>query len=125
MRLPGAPDQTGTTIVDVVTGALEGEPAAVEAIQQTAAYLGQGLVPVIYSVNPEIIVLAGPITRAWDLIYPVMMRELSQRASRFYLDHLSVTRTTLEARPSLVGAIALVLARAFAVPTAISTGEFA
>jgi len=122
---PSAPDQTGTTIVDVVARALEHEADAVEAIQDTAAYLGRGLIPVIYSVNPELIVLGGPITRAWDLIYPVMMRELSLRASRFYLDHLSLTRTTLEARPSLVGAIALVLARAFAVPTVISTGEFA
>jgi predicted NBD/HSP70 family sugar kinase len=119
------PDLAGITIVDVVARALEHEPDAVEAIENTAAYLGRGLVPVIYSVNPELIVIGGPIARAWDLIYPVMMRELSQRASRFYLDHLSVTPTTLEARPSLVGAIALVLARAFAVPTAISTGEFA
>jgi hypothetical protein len=54
-----------------------------------------------------------------------MMHELSQRASRFYLDHLSVIPTTLEARPSLVGAIALVLARAFALPTVLSMGEFA
>ena len=92
---------------------------------KTAAYLGRGLVPVIYSVNPEMIVLGGPITRAWDLIYPVMMHELSQRASRFYLDHLSLTPTTLEARPSLVGAIALVLARSFAVPTVISREESA
>jgi hypothetical protein len=52
------------------------------------------------------------------------MRELSQRASRFYLDHLGVIPTTLEARPSLVGAIAMVLARAFAVPTLTSMGEF-
>ncbi len=122
---PGEQDETRVTIVDVVARALKHEPEAVEAIQNTAACLGRGLVPIIYSVNPELIVLGGPITRAWDLIYPVMMRELSQRASRFYLDHLTVTPTTLEARPSLVGAIALVLARAFAVPTAISTGEFA
>jgi predicted NBD/HSP70 family sugar kinase len=121
---PGEPGASAT-IVDVVARALEHEPEAVDAVQNTAAFLGRGLVPVIYSVNPELIVLGGPVTRAWDLIYPVMMHELSLRASRFYLDHLSLTRTTLEARPSLVGAIALVLARSFAVPTAIWTDEFA
>lgn len=121
---PGEP-AASATIVDVVARALEHEPEAVDAVRNTAAYLGRGLVPVIYSVNPELIVLGGPVTRAWDLIYPVMMHELSLRASRFYLDHLSLTRTTLEARPSLVGAIALVLARSFAVPTAIWTEEFA
>jgi len=124
-KAPSEPDQAGATIADVVDGALANEPEAVEAIRNTAAYLGRGLIPIIYSVNPELIVLGGPITRVWDLIYPVMMRELSQRTPRFYLDHLSVARTTLEARPSLVGAIALVLARAFAVPTAISSEDFA
>ncbi len=108
------------TIEDIVARALEGEPDAAEALRETAAHLGRGLVPVIYSVNPEIIVLGGSIVRAWELIHPVMLCELSQRASRFYLDHLSLTPTTLEARPSLVGAIALVLARAFAVPTVTS-----
>jgi len=55
--------------------------------------------------------------RAWDLIHPIMLRELSQRAPRFYLDNLRLIPTTLENRPSLVGAVALVLARSFALPS--------
>ncbi len=110
-------------IDDVVARALQGEAEAVAALQETAVYLGRGLVPVVYSLNPEVIVLGGAVTRAWDLIYKNMIRELSQRASRFYLDHLKVIPTTLVARPSLVGSIALVLARSFAVPTIASIGE--
>ena len=121
---PPDPIQQGVTIKDVVARALDGDPEAIDALRETASYLGRGLVPVIYSVNPELIVLGGAVARAWDIIYPVMMHELAQRASRFYLDHLSLIPTTLEARPSLVGAIALVLARAFAVPAVISMGEF-
>ncbi len=91
-------------------------------MQEKAAYLGRGIMPVIYSLNPEIIVLGGPITRAWNMIHPIMIRELSQRVPRFYLDNLTLIPTTLENRPSLVGAIALVLARSFAVPSIASLG---
>ncbi|NWG12769.1 MAG: ROK family transcriptional regulator [Acidobacteria bacterium] len=112
------------TIEHVVARAIDGDADAAEALQETAAYLGRGLVPVVYSLNPEVVVLGGPITRAWDLIHPVMLRELSQRASRFYVDHLSLIPTTLESRPSLVGAIALVLARSFALPAVMSVKEF-
>lgn len=110
------------TIDDVVTRALQGEPEAVESLQEKATYLGRGLMPIIYSLNPEIIILGGPITHAWEMVYPFMIRELSQKVPRFYLDHLTLIPTTLEYRPSLVGAIALVLARSFAVPSIASIG---
>ncbi len=110
------------TIEEVVARALQGEPEAVDALLEKAAYLGRGLMPIIYSLNPEAIVLGGPITRAWAMVHPVMIRELSQRVPRFYLDHLALIPTTLESRPSLVGAIALVLARSFAIPSIASIG---
>ncbi len=114
---------SGTTIDEVISRALLQEPEAVEALQEKAAYLGRGLMPVIYSLNPEIIVLGGPIIRAWEMIHPIMLRELSQRIPRYYLDNLRLIPTTLENRPpSLVGAIALVLARSFAVPNIASMG---
>ncbi len=116
-REAGGARVAGSTIEDVIAGALEGKAEAVEALQEKAAYLGRGIMPVIYSLNPDIIVLGGPITRVWNMVYPVMMRELSQRVPRYYLDHLTLIPTTLENRPSLVGAIALVLARSFAVPS--------
>jgi predicted NBD/HSP70 family sugar kinase len=117
-----SPGVSRPSIDDVVARALQGEPEAVESLQEKATYLGRGLMPIIYSLNPEIIILGGPITHAWDLIYPFMIRELSQRVPRFYLDHLTLIPTTLENRPSLVGAIALVLARSFAVPSIASIG---
>jgi predicted NBD/HSP70 family sugar kinase len=121
-RSRGKQKETAVSIETVVAQALQGGADAVAALRETATYLGRGLVPVIYSLNPEVIVLGGTITRAWEIIHPVMRKELSERASRFYLDHLTLIPTTLEARPSLVGAIALVLARSFSVPS-IVTGD--
>ena len=119
-RDAGASDVSSTTIDEVIGRALQGEPEAVESLQEKAVYLGRGLMPVVYSLNPEVIILGGPVTRAWDFVHPIMVRELSQRVPRFYMDHLTLIPTTLEYRPSLVGAIALVLARSFAVPSIAS-----
>jgi len=118
----GADDARVASMEALVARAFDGDADAVEVLRATAVYLGRGLVPVVYSLNPEVIVFGGAITRGWDLIHPVMRRELARRASRFYLDHLTLIPTTLEDRPSLLGAIALVLAHAFALPDAVTIG---
>jgi len=102
-------------IAELVDRGLKGNPRAIEALRQTATFLGRGLIPVIYSVNPEVIVLGGAIARAWEIIHPEIRRVLAAQVTRFYSSHVSITPSTLEERPSLVGAIALVLARAFSV----------
>jgi predicted NBD/HSP70 family sugar kinase len=99
----------------LVDRGLSGNPRAIEALRQTATYLGRGLIPVIYSVNPEVIVLGGSVVKAWDILYPEIRRVLAAQVTRFYSSHVSIIPSTLEERPSLVGAIALVLARAFSV----------
>ena len=105
------------SIEEVVSRGLQGDPKAIETLRQTATYLGRGLTPVIYSLNPGVIVLGGVITRAWDIIYPEIRRVLTAQVNRFIGSGVSIIPSTLENKPSLVGAIALVLARAFSVPS--------
>jgi predicted NBD/HSP70 family sugar kinase len=105
------------TIEELIERSVAGNPRAIEALRQTATYLGRGLIPVIYSVNPEVIVLGGAITRAWEIIYPEIRRVLTRQVTRFYSSHVTITPSTLGEKPSLAGAIALVLARAFAAPS--------
>jgi len=102
-----------SSVSDLVKLARQGNSLAIEALRQTAEYLGRGLVPIAYSVNPELIVIGGPITEAWDIIYPELRRTLTTQVNRFYLGYLTIVRSSLEHKPSLVGCIALVLARAF------------
>ncbi len=105
------------TIETLIERSAAGNPRAIEALRQTATYIGRGLIPVIYSVNPEVIVLGGAITRAWEIIYPEIRRVLTAQVTRFYSSHVTITPSTLREQPSLTGAIALVLARAFAAPS--------
>ena len=95
---------------------MQGDPKAISALRQTATYLGRGLTPVIYSLNPGVIVLGGAITEAWDIVYPEIRRVLTAQVNRFIGSRVSIIPSTLEDKPSLVGAIALVLARAFSAP---------
>ncbi len=104
-------------IEELIKHSAAGNPRAIEALRQTATYLGRGLIPIIYSVNPEMIVLGGAITRAWEIVYPEIRRVLSAQVARFYSSHVTIMPSTLREQPSLTGAIALVLARAFAAPS--------
>jgi hypothetical protein len=68
-----------------------------------------------------VIVLGGAITKAWDIIYPEIGRVLASQVSRFFSSHVTITLSTLPStvvdNPTLAGAIALVLARAFSAPS--------
>jgi predicted NBD/HSP70 family sugar kinase len=109
------------TIEALIARAAVGDQRAIEALRQTANYLGRGLIPIIYSINPGVIVLGGAITKAWDIIYPEIGRVLASQVSRFFSSHVTITPSTLPStvvdNPSLAGAIALVLARAFSAPS--------
>ncbi len=109
--------ENGITIEELINRSSAGNPRAIEALRQTATYLGRGLIPIIYSVNPEVIVLGGAITRAWEIVYPEIRRMLAAQITRFYSSHVTITPSTLGDKPSLTGAIALVLVRAFAAPS--------
>jgi N-acetylglucosamine repressor len=105
------------TIEELIARAAAGNPRAIEALRQTANYLGRGMIPIIYSVNPGVIVLGGAITKAWEIIHPEIRRVLASQVSRFFSSHVTITPSTLGDNPSLAGAIALVLARAFSAPS--------
>lgn len=110
-------DAQAETVREVVALALRGNQNAIETLRRTAAYLGRGLVSVVYSINPEVIVLGGQITEAWNIIYPEICRVLSSQVTHFYASGVSIIPSTLEYKPSLVGAVTLVLARDLSVPS--------
>jgi predicted NBD/HSP70 family sugar kinase len=102
-----------STIVEL---AREGHAHALEAIKETARYLGFGLAPIIYGLNPEAIVIGGKIAEAWPLVEREILDSCGQRVSPLFLESTKIFPSTLHVRPCLMGAIALVLAQRFAAP---------
>jgi predicted NBD/HSP70 family sugar kinase len=103
----------------IVKRATEGDPVSLQALRETAQYLGMGLAPIIYALNPEAIVIGGKIAEAWPLLKDETLNSCGQRVSPLFLEATKIFASTLQIKPSLMGAIAMVLAQNFAVPNIV------
>jgi predicted NBD/HSP70 family sugar kinase len=96
---------------EVVERALGGERPAIDALTETAHYLGIGISNLIVGLSPEAVVVGGQITRAWAIIAP-SLEETIQRSIRRGLPSARIVASTLS-EPTMMGAISLVLASKF------------
>lgn len=110
-------DEDNVSFEEVIERALAGERAAAEALTETARYLGIGISNLIVGFSPEAVVIVGPITKAWSLIH-AQLEETVQRSVQRGLPSARITRSSLGDRPTLMGALCLVLAREFAAVSA-------
>jgi predicted NBD/HSP70 family sugar kinase len=97
----------------VVDHALAGERAAIDALTETAHYLGIGISNMIVGLSPEAVVVGGAIARAWPLVADAL-GDTIQRSIRRGLPSARIVASTLGDQPTLMGALSLVLARKFA-----------
>jgi len=104
---------------NIVKKAIGGDSSAAEILYETARYLGMGLATIIYALNPEAIVIGGKIAEAWPLLEEATLKSCAQRVSPLFLETTKIFASTLHVKPSLMGAIALVLAQKFAVPNIV------
>jgi len=93
----------------------QGDSKAVEALEQMARYLGIGLAMLITGLAPEVLVLVGEVTRAWDRVAPIIADELKKRSPSLAKTRLVPTDPDTE--PRLRGTIALVLQKHFGAPS--------
>jgi predicted NBD/HSP70 family sugar kinase len=93
-----------------------GDPHATAAVSETARYLGLGITGIINAIDPEVVVIGGEITKAWGLIEPIIVAETRRSLLHPGERHVPIRRSTFEVRPSLKGAITLVLDDLLSVP---------
>jgi predicted NBD/HSP70 family sugar kinase len=117
-KLAGGEDSRQMSFAQLIDRALAGEGAARAALLETARYLGIGISNLIIGFSPEIVVVGGAITRAWDLVSD-LFSETVKRSIRRDLPSARITRSTIGDRASLMGALSLVLANKFASVAAI------
>ena len=106
------------SFAQLIDRALSGEEAARAALRETARYLGIGISNLIIGFSPQIVVVGGAITRAWDLVSD-LFSETVKRSIRRDLPTARITRSTIGDRASLMGALSLVLANKFASVAAL------
>ena len=92
----------------------QGDSKAVEALQQMAKCLGLGLAPLISGLAPDMIVIVGEVTRAWQKVGPIIKETVSQHS--FTRAETQIVPSDPITQPRLRGTIALVLLKHFGAP---------
>jgi predicted NBD/HSP70 family sugar kinase len=103
------------SIRDVIRGAQQGQEVARNALRETAKHLGLGIVTLIFGFNPERVILGDELVHAWEFIEEDMLSTVRSRVPSYYMEGLKITPSSVSEMPSLLGAIALVLAKVFSL----------
>jgi len=99
---------------DVLRLADDGDRVAVETMERMANFLGDGLATIATGLAPQVIVIVGEVTRAWERVGPLVDETLRRRA--LPQTQPRVIPTDYETQPRLRGAVTLVVQKHFGVP---------
>lgn len=108
-------DEQQPTFEDILRLAEQGDSRATAAIEKTAEYIGKGLAILVIGLAPRQIVLVGEITRAWNIIYPIISKTIADKfPSAPGLAQIIPSEDIKQ--PRLRGSIALILQKHFGAP---------
>ena len=102
------------TFDHLLRAARDGDRHAHEALEQMARYLGMGLAALIMGLSPELVLIVGEITAAWDRLGPVVQDTVKRRTLPHLMTRIVPTDPALQ--PRLRGAATLVVQQHFGAP---------
>ncbi|MGH7500657.1 MAG: ROK family protein [Longimicrobiales bacterium] len=107
--LPGLVDGkldqiTAATVYEAV---VLGDPYANEVMRETAKFLGAGIANIINVLNPEMVVIAGGVTRAGDHLFVPLRAEVRRRAFRSAEEACQIVSGRLSGTAGVIGAAAV------------------
>jgi glucokinase len=95
---------TAATVYEAV---VLGDPYANEVMRETAKFLGAGVANLINMLNPEMIVIAGGVTKAGDHLFLPLKAEVRKRAFRSALEACQICPALLPGTAGVIGAAAM------------------
>jgi len=110
----GAADDAALTFDEILRRADRGDARAIETLERMARYLGIGLAPIVTGLAPQVLVIIGAITGAWNRVGPILEDVVRSRSMSLVKTRLVPTDPATQ--PRLRGAVTLVVQRHFAVP---------
>ena len=105
---------SGPTFDDVINLAAQGDKKAAAALNRMAYFLGAGLAMVVGGLSPDVIVVIGEVTGAWDSVGPRIDQVLKERLGSRAVTRVIPSNPDMELR--LRGTITLVLQQHFGAP---------
>ncbi len=103
-------DPMSITAETVYAAALAGDSLARLIVRETAEYLGTGVANLLNVFNPELVVIAGGVTRAGDALFEPLRAAVKRRAFRPAVEACRIVPGTLPGTAGMVGAVAIFLA---------------
>ncbi len=103
---------TTSSIMDIISYANDGDEKAIAALTATAEYLGDGIANLAHGLSPEIVVVGGDISTAWNFLGPVITEKVKSRYIIPDLARIEIRPGSVQ-RPSLFGAIPVALQHFF------------
>lgn len=92
------------TIENICSAAAEGDPLAVEVIENLGHYLGKAIAIVINLFNPEKVLIGGVINRAKSVLYPAIERCVKQQCIPVYHQDLEIVESRFYKQATMPGA---------------------
>jgi predicted NBD/HSP70 family sugar kinase len=99
---------------DIVRLALAGDPAAGDALDRQAEYLAMGLAVIQTGLAPDVIVVFGEVTGAWNRVGPIVSEVVRRRS--LPVPATRIVATDPNERPRLRGAVTLMVQQHFGAP---------
>jgi glucokinase len=97
-------DVTAATVYEAV---VLGDLYANEVMRETAKFLGAGVANIINVLNPEMVVIAGGVTRAGDHLFVPLRAEVRRRAFRSAEEACQIVSGRLPGTAGVIGAAAV------------------
>jgi len=91
----------------VATAAKNGDSLALSIMKEAGSNLGVGLVNIIHSFDPEIIVLGGGLTESLNIMMPSIEFEISKRVMTNQKDKVKLIVSQMEENVALLGAASI------------------
>ena len=110
-RKPGAQRPSSISFADILSLATQGDARAEQALNRMAHYLGVGLAMLANGCSPEIIVIVGDVTAAWNRVSPIINDVLKKHSHGLNTPRIVPTDPATE--PRLQGAVMLILQQHF------------
>ncbi|EII3090991.1 ROK family protein [Vibrio cholerae] len=92
------------SIEDICAAAADGDPLAVDVIQQLGRYLGAAIAIVINLFNPEKILIGGVINQAKSILYPSIEQCIREQSLPVYHQDLKLVESRFYKQATMPGA---------------------
>jgi glucokinase-like ROK family protein len=102
-------DHSQLTVPLVIDAARAGDAVAMEALDAVGHSLGIGIASLVNALNPELVVIGGILSLAWEFLLPAVTEEMEHRALRWNREATQVVLAQHGFDACVMGGLALVL----------------